>query len=190
MFTQLQIYNMALSLAGSTQQLKGLTYTGSKPHEAVMCDLFWPMALEATARAHNWKTLTARTQLEAAEEPPISDYDSAFELPEDCLRVLDIGGQAAWVVEGRYLLANAGAVTIRYVRRFEQDEELTDPLFVEALVLRLAAYLSMGLGQIAIKREQLHLWLEQVCLPLGRFVDTTEQSVQTFEATDWLGSRR
>lgn len=107
---------------------------------------------EAELRRHTWRFSIKRTSLPALSARPDSGYARQFELPGDCLRLLDGGDllpeanladyrggeNAYYTVEGRQILTDLPApLAIRYVRNVT-DVALMDPAFVESFATRLA----------------------------------------------------
>src|SRR5690606_32256720 len=92
-------------------------------------------------------------------------YDAPFgfvykyQLPADCLRVLkteDSGTE--WKVEGRYLLTDESSISIQYIKKVT-DVSQFDPMFCEALALRLAADLAYALTQNAsVQKNMIELY--------------------------------
>jgi hypothetical protein len=255
-YDQLHVCNMALAQAGSSVQLTTLTYSGTTPQAAALCLLYWDLAFDATANAHDWKCLTARAALAdtaltgtvsvAAGTPttvagtdtlfstelvagqriqigdetrivaaiasdtsltvtvafeeehtdeaatrihraadPVSGYDAAFYLPDDFIRMLACDAPE-WTVEGERLLTNTTSANIVYIARVLTG---LSPGFLEALVLRLAAYLALALTFDPARKERAEMWLQRVCLPMGRYADSRQQSGRKFTNTSWLESR-
>lgn len=252
-YDQLHICNMALAQAGSSVQL---TDVGAASQAAKLCLLYWDLAFEATANAHDWQCLLKRALLEDTDltgtvtvasgtptavagtdtlfateliagqriqigeetrivdeiasdteltvtdafdeeytdeaatrihraDDPISGYDAAFYLPDDFIR-LRACDAPEWTIEGERLLTNESSVNIVYIAKV-----LTalSPGFIEALVLRLAAYLALALTFDPARKERAEMWMERVCLPMGRFQDSRQHSGRKFSNTTWLESR-
>lgn len=190
-FSPVDVCNMALAQAGSTEFISALEAgdDARTPLAARLCNLYWPLAFEAVARAHDWNCLRKMADISGnVTTSPVHTYSYAYVLPRDCLRVLELTEDVAWTRSGWLLLTDTEAPEITYIRRTD-DTSVFDALFVQALVMSLAALLSMALAQDDVRKERVEAWLERVILPLARFVDSTEQSVQSFESTTWLNSR-
>ena len=195
-WSKIDICNMALGQAGHSRQISTLEFSGSTdvPEEARMCLLYWGLAFEATARSHNWGCLTKRADISAnVITAPAWGYTYAYSLPADYLGWLRFeDSDATWKRVGRTVHTDETAVTIEYTAR-TADTDLFDPLFVEALVMRLAAFLAAGLqGENADRKvESLRLWHERVSLPAARFADSAEGNDDvSYESSEWLDSRQ
>lgn len=194
-WSKVDICNMALPQAGHSQQITTLEYADGEavPEAARMCLLYWPLAFEATARSHNWGCLVKRADLSAnITTAPAWGYTYAYSLPADYLGWLRFeDDRAKYKRVGRTIHTDETTVTVEYVARTE-DTDLFDPLFVEVLVMRLAAFLAAGLqGENAeMKVQNLRLWHERVTLPAARFADSAEGNDDvSYEESTWLDSR-
>jgi hypothetical protein len=111
---------------------------------------------------------------------PAFGWAYQFELPGDCLRVLEVNGSEAgdwisdeWIVEGRWLLTNSSSLRLVYIRDLG-DEALTDPLFVQAFGLKLAVSLTEVIRGSSGKTGELLQVYDRVTAPLARRVDANE----------------
>lgn len=193
-WSKVQISNMALAKAGSSQAIAALEFAegANVPNEARLCLLYWDLAFEAAARSHNWNCLTKRADISGnLTVSPAWGYAYAYQLPADYLGWLTLEDRAVeYKKVGRTIHTDETTITIEYVARTE-DTDLFDPLFVEALVYRLAAHLVPALqGENALAKEQeLRLWHERVTLPEARFADSAESGSEEIEDTTWRDSR-
>jgi len=194
-WSKVDICNMALAQAGHSQLINSLDYAPSAavPEEARLCLLFWSLAFEGAARSHNWGCLSKRADISAnVITAPAWGYSYAYSLPADYLAWLRFeDSDAEWKRVGRTVHTDETSVTVEYVARTE-DTDLLDPLFVEVLIMRLAAFLAAGLqGENADRKvESLRLWHERVSLPAARFADSAEGNGDTgYESSEWLDSR-
>lgn len=195
-WSKVQICNMALGQAGSTLRIETLTYGEDEtvPMEAQLCLAFWSLALEATGRSHDWNCLKKRVDISASiTTAPAWGFTYAYSVPADYLgwlRVDESAGAYDYKKVGRTVHTDATSVLIEYVARTE-NTDLFDSLFVEALVMRLAAYLVPGLGGEGAeqKAQNLRLWHERVVIPAARFADSMEQSTVVLDSNTWMDAR-
>jgi len=194
-WSKIDICNMALAKAGHSQLINSLDYSGGStavPQEVQMCLLYWGLAFEATARSHPWNCLLRQADISASiTTAPAFGYSYAYSLPADYLGWLRFEDpDVTYRRVGRTIHTDETDVDIWYVARTE-DTDLYDPLFVEALVMRLAAHLVPAFqGENSLQRAQeLTLWHERVSLPAARFADSAEGMAGTWESTEWLDSR-
>lgn len=106
---------------------------------------------DAELRRHTWAFSVVRVELSALVTEPAFGFDYEYQLPSDCLRVLQVGlyvssslsdartsDEAPYAIEGRKLLTNEAApLPLRYVKRATTVGEW-DSAFCEALASRLA----------------------------------------------------
>jgi hypothetical protein len=78
----------------------------------------------------------------------------------------------AFCVEGRRVLTNQSSVNLLYIKKV--PEEAFDPLFVEALALKLGAVLSEKIRGTTGKTAQLAEQYQAITAPLARRVDANE----------------
>ncbi len=181
------IANRALSRVGDSR-IVSMT-APSKQARAV--NDAWEIVRDEVFRAHPWNCISARAQLAALSPVPVFGYEQHYQLPSDCLRVLELVEPFArftWIIEGRALLTDAGApIDIRYIVD-EENTAVYDPMLVGALVARLAAEISEELTQSNSKTEL--RWKEyKESLRLAKGVDGQEQSPMPFEEDDWVNAR-
>lgn len=124
---------------------------------------------DAELRRRRWRFSISRASLAALSAAPVSgNYAKQFQLPSDCLRILNVGDvqpgadlsdyrnmhdSAYYSLEGRKILTNMAApLTLRYVAKIT-DASLFDPAFAEALSARLAWENCERITQSNTKRE-------------------------------------
>lgn len=111
---------------------------------------WYPTVLDALIRDGNWNFAQTRVALaQLATNPDWGDL-FAYQLPTDCLRVLEtnLNPDAAWRIEGRTLVTAEPAVSILYLARVT-DPTQWDALFLEAIVDALAFRLAYALTRNA-----------------------------------------
>lgn len=146
---------------------------------------------QAVLRSHPWNFALRRAALTASAAAPAFGYDLQYQLPTDCLRVLEVqGGEyQPYQVEGRLILTDQAApLKIRYVADITDPNQF-DALFIEAFASRLAVELCEDLTQSNAKR-QLAQGEYQAALREARRIDGQENPPDDLPETDWLLSRR
>jgi hypothetical protein len=127
---------------------------------------------------------------------PAFDYSHLAALPSDCLRLLEVDGDASpeeYLVEGGFLLSNNESSEIKYVYDVT-DYATMDALFFKALAHYLAYTLCDHITASDGKKNELHAYLyggqgKRGILPQARFVDATEDSIRVMGADEWVQSR-
>lgn len=152
----------------------------------------WEIVRDEVLRAHPWNSCITRTQLAALTPGPTFGWDYHYQLPTDCLRVLDVGHpeetQLPWEVNGKILLTDEGApVDLRYVKR-EEDAGQYDALLVSAMAARLAVEVCEELTQSTTKK-QVVADEYQAILAEARRADGQEHYTSEHELDSWLQAR-
>ncbi len=145
------------------------------------CALNLPLARDEVLRAHWWNFATERAELSRLAEAPLFGYAYAYQLPVQCLRVLEVNGvsgsgapDAEWEIEGGKLLSDEPGVHVRFIKQVT-DLDLFDPLALEALVVLMAAKVAPAIqGGSTAKAAELKEEFVRMVAPLARRVDGNE----------------
>ena len=162
--SDVDIGNMALTLLGQ-QPILQLT---DNVKAARSLNRIYAMVRDNELRAHIWNFATTRTKLPALSTIPAFGYNLAYQLPPDCLQVIQVGdaapGGMLWLgitqsdasdykIEGRTIVTNWTApLSVRYIARVT-DPTLFDSCFVNAFACRLAMRLCEDMTAISGKRQ-------------------------------------
>lgn len=96
-----------------------------------------------------WNFATARAELVVSSDAPLFGYKYKFELPEDCLKVLELQDKIPYRVETGFIHCDEGTtIKIKYIFN-NTDAETYSGAFVKALSLKLAEDISYLLVQSA-----------------------------------------
>lgn len=161
------IVNRALSKLGERRIMR--LDEDSKP--AAEANNLYAVVRDAELSEHPWGFAIKRELLAPLADGPGFGFRFAYQLPPDCLRVLQVdcwptpflgapitASTQAWVIEGRRLLTNAAPpVPLKYVAKIE-DTSFYPPTFCEAFACRLAVELAEALTGSSSKREM--AWME------------------------------
>jgi hypothetical protein len=115
------------------------------------------MTRDYLQRRFSWRYCIKRANLAADSGTPLWDWSYQYQIPTDCLRILQVGqyyptpdlsdlistGGQEYVLEGKYILSNqAGPLKLRYLSR------VTDPVqFDTAFDMAFSAYLAYILAE-------------------------------------------
>jgi hypothetical protein len=142
------IANSALVLIGQDPIIS--LDDGSK--RAIACKTQYDIVRQSELRAHRWGFAMKRAELAALATVPISQFDFAYAMPVDLLRLDFVGDtfvglsltdyrtsdESEFAIEGREILTNKPApLNIRYVYDVIDGSQF-DALFTDALANRLA----------------------------------------------------
>lgn len=126
--------------------------------EAEVAANLYPSVRDAMLSSHPWTFATAQVRLPRLVAEPVADYDYAYRLPADFLRVLSAGagtkgrGIDYRIVENR-LHTHSNEVILSYI--FRPDETSFPAFFDSALIARLAAEFCLPLTESTSRAEYL-----------------------------------
>ena len=169
MASQIDIVNDALTMLG-TDTVTAITDTSN---QARTMNAVWNMERDSELRTHVWKFSIIRAALAALSGAPASGpYNSRFELPAQCLRVLEVGDSypgadlsdyrsgpttADYSIENGTILTNLPApLSLRFVQQIT-DPGLFDAAFAKVFAARLARATcyrltnSMDMAKVAVQ---------------------------------------
>ncbi len=175
-FSETEICNLALGHLGEGR----VTSLEEDSVAARACALHFAAVRDQVLRSHRWNFAQDRVSLAQLAEAPAFGWAYQYELPADCLRVLEFNGTEIgdwisneFVIEGRKLLTDAGTARLVYLKRIV-DVSLYDALFVEALAVKLAIVLSETIRGTTGKTAELERAYQSVVAPMARRVDANE----------------
>lgn len=152
----------------------------------------WDIERQAAIRDGAWNFAARRGDLAAVADPGVVLYPwtYGFELPVDCLRLIEVlgGCRDAYALEGRLILCDsAGPLYIRYSTDVPQ-ESLWDAAFTHAFALRLAWRCGRRIAGSAFDQEL--CWSEyRQALSAARRVDARENPPIEQEDSSWIAAR-
>lgn len=184
MASSVDICNLALNEIGETQ----ITELGEDSKAARLCNLIYADTRDEVLRAHPWNFAIKRVALAQLTTTPAFEFSYEFQLPADCLRVIRTDDDlSSYRIEGRKLLSNNCTVKIEYISRVEDTTQF-DALFIEVLVVRMAAKLAYNISD----NNTLTQLLEQKYrdrMRQAKSMDGQEGTPRSVEADQWLNSR-
>lgn len=184
MASVIEICNRALALL-SAEPIMALDETS---RSARLCSSEYAATRDAVLRSFPWSFATKRVSLAKLAEVPAFGFSAYFALPADFIRLIEIyPGNITYEIEGRRLLANAAAVSIKYTSRAEDPNEM-DPLFREVLAVKLAVNLCMPITQ---NGQLLQLYEQMFARRMSeaRTSQSQENDAQAIDEGPWVNSR-
>lgn len=164
MASAVEICNRALGKLGA----ETITSLADNTTNARALNTSYAIVRDAELRRRRWRFAIKRASLAALSTAPISGiYKLQFQLPSDCLRILDVSDSwpgsdtsdyrtsttADYSLEGRTILTNIKApLPLRYIAQIT-DTGLFDSAFVEAFAARLAWENCERITQSGSKRQ-------------------------------------
>lgn len=173
----IEICNQAIGLCGSTEWIQTLGTAGNVA--SLRCDRFFEPAVQRVLRKHNWGCATNFVQLAQNTTGPTAEFDYAYALPFDCVRIIDAYSDSEgyspydrWRKVGRNIHTNLDAIYLKYVQMPEDYREL-DVLLSNAISYELAVMLAPSL----VKDAEQFMILKQEAkrmLAEAKAIDTLE----------------
>jgi hypothetical protein len=163
MASRVEIANRALTKVGEARIMS----LDDDVEAARVISALWDVVRDAELRSRNWNFSVKREALAALSAAPSWGFAVQYQLPSDCLRVVQVGeffpgpsmsdyrnrSESMWQIEGGKILTDYEApLKIRYVARIE-DTGSWDALFVEVFACRLAVEICERITQSNTKRE-------------------------------------
>lgn len=178
-YTDLGICSNALLKLGA----KGIISYEEGTAEAEVASSLYPLIRDSLLSSYPWKFAFAQKQLVRLAEDPVADYQYAYLLPDDLLRIISAGqgGRGHGIeysISKNRLHTNASEVILSYV--FRCDESGFPPFFCEALVARLAAEFCLPLTESTTRAELLTKTSDEL-IKRARLIDSQQSTPQKFE---------
>jgi hypothetical protein len=169
------IANLALSRIGG----KPITSLEEASVIAQLCSKNYDPARIAMLESFPWSFAKTRASLPALAAAPAWGPANAYQLPADCVWVveLDIPADVAWHVEGRTIVTDAAApLKILYIRD-ETDPVAFSALFVDAMADQLAGEIAFGITK-DIRYRTPFMQTAQLKAQSGKTRDSQEASTE------------
>lgn len=186
MASEVDICNLALSKLGE-QTIIALTEDSKS---ARVCNLFYSDTRDSLLRSHPWNFAIKRVELAKLTTTPIYGFDSEFQLPSDCLRVMYTDLQSSnqdFRVEGKKLLANSDSIRIEYISRVEDTTQF-DASFVDALWMLLASRIAYNISDNNTLVDFLNSASDKA-IQKAKAINGQEGIPYPTEADEWLNAR-
>jgi hypothetical protein len=157
---------------------------------------------EDLLRRHPWNFAVTRVQLALLVAEPVFEYDYAFALPSDFLRVISVhdsdagGGNLEYKIEGiqqdddtyiNGIITNTNICYLRYVRNVT-DPNLMTSTFRQVLTLRLAMIFATGIANSNSLNQLLKEDMKEA-MRQAASIDGIEDFPEKFQEGSWVTSR-
>ncbi len=141
--TQVTICNSALLKVGG--DIISSIDEGSRA--SIVCSTLYQYLADEVMGSSPWRFATKSVVLAPNATVPPFRWLAAYDIPNDCLRPLELECESDWTVEGTQILCNDNtSINFRYLFRNE-DPSTWDGRFAEAFAWRLAMELALSLTQ-------------------------------------------
>jgi len=182
--TKIAICNLALRSLGADR----IMAIDEDNETARILNDVYDLLLDEVLRAHPWNFAQKRTSLARLDKTPAFDYDYAYQLPSDCLRVVRMSDKTAkFKIENNELLTNKGEAKILYIARIT-DPNLYDSAFITAFATRLASEISYPItNSQSLGGQKYSEYLEK--LKLAKSLDAQEGTLEKVDEDSWIEER-
>ena len=177
-------FKRALSKIGDELIIMSLD-DDTKP--ARYCKSLYADTRDFVLRSYPWRFALKRYILAPLKDRPLFGYDYQFALPSDCLRLWKTEEEQRYQLEGRCILADRNIFAFIGISRVE-DATQFDPMFVEALSLRLAAELAVPLSASVSLKENLTKEYQQF-VQQAKTASAMEGIQDTYTQSGWVEAR-
>ena len=155
MSSVVEICNAALAKIGSRR----ITSLEDESSEGRICKALYAITRDEMLEEFDWRFATARLELAADVDEPISDWGYQYTLPTTVMRVLRVDDGSSdytidWEVEGRKVMAGITPIYVLAVQRVDDPTQFPS-LFASALAFRLAAEICTPLTENEQKTQRL-----------------------------------
>ena len=190
--SEVSICNSALIKLGN-ERISALSENNAR---ARLCNEQYPKLRNEVLVSAHWNFAITRVELAKLSTAPEFGFTTQFQLPSDCLRVIDTNLSKSidvnddtmdWAVEGRLLLCNSSSIKIRYIKEVT-DTSVFSPQFADALSYRIAAELAYGLKLSNTLMEQMEARYDRA-IKNARSYDAQEGSPQRIMRDSFILSR-
>jgi len=189
---EVEICNNAIALCGSTDFIQSLTDPDSV--SARRCNQFFHTSVKKVLRKHDWNCASDVSLLAENSEAPIFQYDNAYALPVDCIRVINVYGDERgfspydrWKIRKRNVHTDLGQVYLEYVQVPDDYNEL-DILLSDAI----AGELALKLAATLVKDPEIYGVLFQTAKRMiaeAKAIDTLENKFVDVNNVVWNDAR-
>ena len=177
--TAIELCSKALIKIGA----KSITSFEEDTAESAVANQLYESTLQNLLASYPWRFALTQKTLARLADKPISDYHDAFQLPNDCVRVLSAGQNVKssglnYKIVGQQLYTNSESVVLNYICR---PEENTFPaFFVDALISKLAAEFCLPLTESTTRTDYVKK-MSETSIATARLTDSQQNTHSSFQ---------
>ena len=177
------IANLALSNLGEAR-IQSLTEDSSR---ARACSARMDQVIESVLRMHVWNSALER-QLLVTGDTPIFGWNYSYQLPADCIKVVEVEPVSKYQVEKKYILSNETSLYLLYVAT-PTDINNLDSLLAEAIAMKLAVEVAETLtSKQGLKQEMMQKFI--IALQEARSANSNDRTPEHRERSSWLDAKK
>jgi len=177
------IANLALSNLGEAR-IQSLTEDSSR---ARACSARIDGVIETILRMHVWNSALERQQL-VSGETPIFGWNYSYQLPADCIKVVEVSPISRYQVEKKNILSNEKTLNLLYVGN-PTDINNLDSLLAETIAMKLALEICETLtSKQGLKQELMQKYV--ISLQEARAANSHDKTPEHRERSSYLDAKR
>ena len=139
MVAQIDIVNSALAELGES----ALSSMSEDSEGAIVAGTIYDQVYHDLLSKAPWRFASKKATLSLLVSEPLNEWESEYQLPADCLRVIRVYPDQDYDIYGDKLYAKSGELDIDYV--YKVSETYLPAYFVRLLVLELAVRMAMSI---------------------------------------------
>lgn len=207
MASEVSIANLALAHIGDTATVASLDPPEGSA-QAEHCATFYPVARDALLEMHPWGFATRRIALAGLTAESIPEWNYAYAIPSDCVRVVEVlpagvsgiygsgvGDAQPYTIEidssgAKAIFTDQENARLRYIALVD-DTTRFSPLFVMALSYHLASLIAGPIlkGDVGAAEAKRCAALMQGYLNQARLSDAQQKRVPVDHIPSFIGAR-
>lgn len=190
--SEVSVVNLALTLLGQDRVIS----TSDDVEAARVMRSLWDSTRDTVLSGHPWKFAIKRAELPALAAAPAYGWAREFALPEECLRLVQVGDDwtfyetdtATFALEGGSILTDQAApLRVRYVQRVT-NTGLWPVLFCRVVSLQLALDACEKLTNSSAKMDRIAAGFTSAIREAKR-QNAIERPPLRADRSDWLSAR-
>jgi hypothetical protein len=190
---QLDVFNIALTKLGQDRAAS----TSEDVEQVRVLNTLWAETVDWVLADHPWKFAIVRAELAALGTVPAWGWARQFQLPEPCMRLVQVGDSWAWYYAkdidtfelegGKIMTDEAAPLRVRYVERVS-NVGLWPVMFADAVAMRMAYRGALKLTN-SNAREQSCAADYDMAIRKAKRQSAIERPPRNVSQSDWLDVR-
>ena len=177
------IANLALSNLGEAR-IQSLTENSSR---ARACSARIDTCMESILRMHVWNSALERQKLTQIEAP-VFGWNYTYQLPADCIKVVEVEPVSKYQVEKKNILSNETSLYLLYIA-IPTDTNNLDVLLAEAIAMKLAVEIAETLtSKDGLKSEMAQKFF--LTLQEARSANARDRTPEHRERSSYLDAKK
>ena len=177
------IANIALSNLGEAR-IQNLNDNNSR---ARACNSRLNDVITTVLRMHVWNSALERATLTSVEAP-LFGWTYTYQLPANCIRVVEVNPVSRYLVEKKNLLSNEKGIDLLYIADPEDINNL-DSLLAEAIAMKLAVEIAETLtSKAGLKAEMMQKYV--ISLQEARAANSHDRTPERRERCSYLDAKK